>query len=165
MASRNPRDTMSAKHALAGFLLLFACVGCSQSPKAELADAAKHFDEAADLLSTVKDRDSYEKAKPKILKFEAWNRERHQRRAKELEAIKQMPSEEKEKAEKKDKELKETPEYETCRKAIRKYATEWTRVINLPEVGDLYEKEIIDDNSEKKGDGALRAGSELKDDE
>ncbi len=150
---------------LIGVVAFCACTGCSQSPKAELADAAKRFDEAADLLSTIKDRDSYEKAKPKILKSETWNRERHQRRAKELEAIKQMAPEEKEKAEKKNKELKETPEYETCRKAIKKYGAEWVRVLNLSEVGDLYEKEIIDANSEQKKDETLRAGSAIKDDE
>jgi hypothetical protein len=121
-------------------LLLGGSAGCGKSEKDLLRERTKRFNEAVDALATVTDRESYEKAKPKLKDFMAYRRETS---SKAREKVEKMSSEEKEAAKKKEEELKNDPEYEKCREAIKRYASESARVMTMPEIGQLYMKEIL----------------------
>jgi hypothetical protein len=82
---------------LVGLALLVGVPGCSKSEKDLLRERTKRFDEAADVLATVTDRESYEKAKPKLKAFMAYRRETS---SKAREKVEKMSSEEKEAAKK-----------------------------------------------------------------
>ena len=121
-------------------LLVGASAGCSKSEKDLLRERTKRLNEAADVLATVTDRESYEKAKPKLKAFMAYRREAN---AEALEKEEKMSPEEKEAANKEREKLKNDPEYEKSREAIKRYASENARVLESPEIGELYSKEIV----------------------
>jgi 5-methylcytosine-specific restriction endonuclease McrBC GTP-binding regulatory subunit McrB len=120
-------------------LLVGASAGCSKSEKDLVRERTKRFNEAADVLATVTDRDSYEKAKPKLKDFRAY---RHKENAEAREKAEKMSAEEKEASIKKLEELKNDPVSEKFREAIKRYASELARVLVLPEIGERYSKEI-----------------------
>jgi hypothetical protein len=140
---------MSLVRIFSAGVLLCACIGCSQSPKAELVDSAKKFDEWTAILKTVTDRSSYEKAKPELVKFDNFRKERGKRLTKEREDREKLSGPEKGKAEDAQRELRASPEWAAIREATRKWSIEWTRVVSLPEVGELYQKEIMGAKPEK----------------
>ncbi len=132
----NPRGIV-----LVGLALLVGVIaGCGKSEKDLLRERTKRFNEAADVLATVTDRESYEKAKPKLKAFMAYRLETS---SKAREKVEKMSSEEKEAAKRNEQEMKNDPEFEKCREAIKRYASESARVMTLPEIGPLYMKEIV----------------------
>jgi len=109
-------------------LLMCLCVGCSETPKSQLVDDTNKFNAWAEVLKTVADRASYDKAKPDLLKYQDFYNERKKRPKKS----------EQEKAE-----LKAMPEWKAFRESLKSYTHEWARVTSLPEVGELYQKEVM----------------------
>src|SRR5262245_16511193 len=103
-------------------LMLSVSAGCGKSEKDLMRERTKRLNEAADVLATVTDRESYEKAKPKLKEFMAYRRDTN---AKAREKEEKMSPEEKEAAKKEREELKNTPEFEKSREAVKRYASEW----------------------------------------
>ncbi len=125
--------------------LMCASGGCSKSRKAQMREQTKNFNEMADIMNTITDHTSYEAAKSKLKPYYV---ARFEGQKKLRDKEKQMTPGEKEREAKEIEELKTDPEYEKSRQAIKRYAHELARITTMPEIGDLYMREIVGSASE-----------------
>jgi hypothetical protein len=105
-----------------------------------MREQTKIYNEMADIMSTITDRASYETAKSKLKPHYV---ARFERQKKLREQEDKMSPAEKERAAKEEEELKADPEYEESKQARHRYAAEFVRITSIPEIKDLYMREMV----------------------
>jgi hypothetical protein len=137
---------MKMKSSLAvcgGFLFFCFCIGCdksglSQSERDDFHEMTKRFNEAADLMETVHDRQSYEKALPELRRFSALDREWGRKNREKHE--KMSPAEQEKGKKRLDNLMKTDPDGQKLNEAAVRYGAEKWRLKSMPEVGEHFMK-------------------------
>jgi hypothetical protein len=127
--------------------LIFSVVigaGCTPNdPKAKMRDSARRYNEATALIATVKDAQSLEAAKPKLMKFFAWLRENEKETQPKTQGNRKPTDEELKKAFGEAEKVMDSPEFKEMMDAIGRYMGEVMRCqLEVPAFRDFYRQEM-----------------------
>jgi hypothetical protein len=129
-------------------LVALCCFGCKpQDPKARMRDSARHYNEYADFLTTLKDARGFQAAKPTLKKIFAWDREQQreqQRQEQQPRSGGRMPTDaEIQTAMKAAADVMNSPEFQEVMKASFRYGGEIARCqMEIPGFKQFYEQEM-----------------------
>lgn len=129
------------RFALAALVIVTAC-GCAEDPKAKMRRAAREYNDASDLLATIKDNASLEAAKPKLRRHLAWVRTQN-RENKKANSNRQATSADFERGMKEFEALSKEAEFKELMTAIGRYAGEMMRaMMAVPGFQQFYNEEM-----------------------
>ena len=128
--------------ALAALIIVAAC-GCAEDPKAKMRRATREYNDASDLLASIKDNASLEVAKPKLRRHLAWVRAQNRETKAKASSNKQPTSADWERGMKEFEALSKEPEFKELMTAIGRYAGEMMRaMMAVPAFQQLYNEEM-----------------------
>src|ERR1044071_9369287 len=139
-----PMEIVRVKSASPLILAMSFCAvaGCSRGAKADIREMTREFNDMSEIVPTITDRATFDAAKPKLQKLLASRYERQEK-------IKKMSAEERERRKKDWEALKAEPDGKKYEEAVRRYAEATARIMTMPEIGELYMKEVVEEVSAK----------------